>query len=67
MPFTEGLTILKETKISKPIIPYEKRIVQYNDLDSKRQGEEYRVKVAKIVFEDGTQWKNPAYKEIEEQ
>ncbi len=63
IPFTESLTIMKETKISKPIIPYEKRIVEYNDLNSKREGESYRVKIAKIIFEDGTQWKNPAYKE----
>ena len=62
-PFTESLTIMKETKISKPIVPYEKRIVEYNDLNSKREGESYRVKIAKILFEDGTQWKNPAYKE----
>lgn len=63
IPFTESLTIMKETKISKPIVPYEKRIVEYNDLNSKREGESYRVKIAKILFEDGTQWKNPAYKE----
>ncbi|MBI3590819.1 MAG: hypothetical protein HY094_05510 [Candidatus Melainabacteria bacterium] len=59
IPFTESLTINKETKISKPIIPYEKRLVEYNDIDSKRQGETYRVKIAKVTFEDGTQWKNP--------
>ena len=59
IPFTESLTIAKQTKISKPITPYEKRIVKYKDLDSKREGEEYRVKIAKVIFEDGTQWKNP--------
>ena len=59
IPFTETLTIQKQTKISKPIIPYERRIVEYNDLDSKREGETYRVKIASVVFEDGTQWKNP--------
>jgi len=52
IPFTETLTIQKQTKISKPIIPYEKRMVQYNDLDSKREGETYRVKIASVVFED---------------
>lgn len=60
IPFTETLTISKETKISKPIIPYEKRIVEYNDLDSKREGEIYRLKVSKVIFEDGSQWANPA-------
>lgn len=59
IPFTETLTIQKETKISRPIVPYERRIVEYNDLDSKREGETYRVKIASVVFEDGTQWKNP--------
>ena len=60
IPFTNKLTVVKQTKISKPIIPYEKRIVKYNDLDSKRDGETYKVKVAHIIFEDGTQWKNPS-------
>ncbi len=64
IPFTESLTIAKETRISKPIVPYEKRIVEYNDLNSKREGETYRVKIAKVIFEDGTQWKNPEYKEM---
>lgn len=65
IPFTETLTIAKRTKISRPIIPYEKRIVQYNDLNSKREGEAYKVKVAKVLFEDGTQWKNPLIKDKE--
>ena len=60
IPFLESQTVIKETKISKPIIPYEKRVVEYNDLDSKREGEIYTVKIANIIFEDGTQWKNPS-------
>lgn len=63
IPFTETLTIAKKTKISRPMIPYEKRIVQYNDLNSKRDGEIYKVKIAKVLFEDGTQWKNPLIKD----
>lgn len=65
IPFTETLTIAKRTKISRPMIPYEKRIVQYNDLNSKREGEAYKVKIAKVLFEDGTQWKNPLIKDKE--
>lgn len=60
IPFGESQAILKETKISAPITPYEKRVIEYNDLDSTRQGELYKVKIANIIFEDGTQWKNPA-------
>lgn len=60
IPFTETLTIIKETKISKPLIPYEKRIVEYNDLDSKREGETYKVKISSVIFEDGTRWKSPS-------
>lgn len=59
IPFGDSQRILKETKVSKPIIPYEKRVIEYNDLDSTRQGEVYKVKIANIIFEDGTQWKNP--------
>ena len=59
LPFNPSQTILKETTISKPFIPYEKRIIEYNDLNSKREGESYKVKVANVIFEDGTQWKNP--------
>jgi len=59
LPFTDKLTMIKETKISKPIVPYQKRTIEYNDLDSKREGETYKVKIAHIIFEDGTQWKNP--------
>lgn len=61
VPF-RGLLIAKETRVSKPIIPYGKRVVDYNDLDSKREGESYKVKVARVIFEDGTEWINPAYK-----
>lgn len=63
IPFIDTLTILKETKISKPIVPYEERIIEYNDLDSKREGEIYKVKIAKVVFEDGSQWQNPRLEE----
>ena len=63
--FNDTQTLAKEVKVAKPIIPYEKRIVEYNELDSKRSGETYKVKIAKIVFEDGTQWKNPAVKDKE--
>lgn len=59
IPFTESQTIERETKVSKPFIPYEKRTIEYNDLNSKREGETYRVKIIKVAFEDGTQWKNP--------
>jgi len=58
-PFSDSSTIMRETKISKPIVPYEERIVEYNELDSKRQGETYKVKITNVIFEDGTQWKNP--------
>ena len=59
IPFTDTLTIVRETTISKPMIPYEERELEYNELNSRRTGEAYRVKVAKVIFEDGTQWKNP--------
>ena len=52
-----------EIKIAKPIVPYEKRIFEHNEPNSRRDGETYKVKIAKIVFEDGTQWKNPAVKD----
>lgn len=59
IPFNDTLTIAREVKVSEPIIPYEERNIQYNDLDTKREGEIYRVKVHKIVFEDGSLWQNP--------
>ena len=59
IPFNKSSEITRETKISKPIIPYEKRVVEYNEVDSKREGETYRVKITKVVFEDGSQWNNP--------
>ena len=59
IPFNDSLTISREIKVSKPIIPYEEREIQYNDLDTKREGEIYKVKVDRIVFEDGSQWQNP--------
>ena len=59
LPFTESQTLIKETRFSKPILPYEFKIFEYNEMDSKRGGELYRVKIAKVIFEDGTQWKNP--------
>ena len=62
LPFNDTQTLAKEVKVAKPLIPYEKRIVEYNELDSKRNGETYKVQIAKIVFEDGTQWKNPTVK-----
>lgn len=59
-PFSDkGSTIAKETKLHKPLVPYEKRIVKYNEVDPLRNGEYYTVRVANVVFEDGTQWKNP--------
>lgn len=59
IPFTESLTIGKEVRVSNPILPYELRKTEYNETDSKREGETYRVKISKIIFEDGTEWKNP--------
>ena len=59
IPFDKLSTLKKETKVSKPLIPYEKRTVEYNDIDSIRQGEIYRVKISKVIFKDGSQWKNP--------
>ena len=59
IPFSESQTLSREIKISDPIIPYEKRIVKYNETNSKRSGEIYKVKIAKVIFKDGTQWKNP--------
>jgi len=59
LPFDESLNFDKETSISKPLIPYEDRIVEYNELNYEREGEIYLVKVNKIVFQDGTQWVNP--------
>ncbi len=63
LAFNDSQTLAREIKIAKPLTPYEKRIVDYNELDSQRQGETYSVKIAKIVFEDGTQWKNPVVKD----
>ncbi|OGI13869.1 MAG: hypothetical protein A3I68_05730 [Candidatus Melainabacteria bacterium RIFCSPLOWO2_02_FULL_35_15] len=65
LAFNETQTLAKEIKVSKPIAPYENRIVEYNELNSKREGETYKVEIAKVVFEDGTQWKNPAVKDKE--
>ncbi len=63
LAFNNTQTLAKQVKVAKPIIPYEKRIVEYNELNSRRDGETYKVKIAKIIFEDGTQWKNPAIKD----
>ncbi len=63
LAFNDTQTLAKEIKVAKPITPYEKRIVEYNELDSKRSGETYKVSISTIVFEDGTQWKNPAAKD----
>lgn len=65
LAFNETQTLAKEVKVSKPIAPYENRIVEYNELNSRREGETYKVEIAKVVFEDGTQWKNPAVKDKE--
>jgi len=61
IPF-RGSAILRETRVSEPLVPYEKRVIKYNELDSKREGESYKVKVARVKFEDGTEWINPGYK-----
>ena len=53
-------TIKREVRFSKPIIPNDKTIIEYNELNSRRNGEIYAVKIVKIVFEDGTEWVNPA-------
>ena len=63
LAFNDSQTLAKQVKVAKPIIPYEKRIVEYNELNSRRDGETYKVRIEKIVFEDGTQWKNPATKD----
>ena len=59
IPFIDTQTIAKEFRVSKPITPYEKRVVDYNEIDSKRNGESYKVKIIRVIFEDGSQWKNP--------
>lgn len=59
VPFSNDTTISRETNISKPIIPYDDRVVEYNENDTKRNGEIYKVFVSKVLFEDGTQWRNP--------
>ena len=63
LAFNNTQTLAKQVKVAKPITPYEKRIVEHNELNSRREGETYKVKIVKIVFEDGTQWKNPAIKD----
>ncbi len=65
LAFNDTQTLARELKIAKPITPYEKRIVEYNELNSRRDGETYKVQISKIVFEDGTEWKNPAVKDSE--
>ncbi len=60
LSFNESQTIAKEAKIAKPIPPYSTRTVQFNETNSKRDGEIYKVKVEKVIFKDGTQWKNPS-------
>jgi len=65
IPFTQTQTLMKETIVSDPIIPYEKKVIEYNELDSKRNGEAYSVRVGRVIFEDGTQWKNPKWEESE--
>ncbi len=62
--FNDTQTLSKEMKVAKPITPYEKRIVEYNELDSRRNGETYKVKISRVVFEDGTQWNSPELKNI---
>lgn len=63
IPFSDTQTIERTYKLSKPMIPYEKRVVTFNDLNSRREGEIFKVKVGKILFEDATQWKSPFIKE----
>ena len=58
IPTSSSLPQEVETKIAKPLIPYEERIVKYNEVDNERQGETYSVKVKKVMFEDGTEWQN---------
>ncbi len=65
IPFIETQTIAKKFRIAKPFIPYEKRKVGFNEVNSRREGEIYRVKIAKVLFEDGSQWKNPLIRDSE--
>ena len=66
IPFTGGETLIKKTvTVSKPIVPYEERIVEFNEPDSKREGESFAVRVVKVIFEDKTEWKNPLVHEDE--
>lgn len=60
VPLEPTKLVTLETKTSKPIVPYEERIIQYNDLDPERQAETYKVKIKTVVFEDGSQWINPS-------
>jgi len=50
LAFNNTQTLAKQVKVAKPITPYEKRIVEYNELNSRRDGETYKVKIAKIIF-----------------
>lgn len=58
IPFTAGTTIAREVRLSKPLVPYEERKIEHSEIDNKREGESYNVRVERIIFEDGTQWKN---------
>lgn len=58
-PFNDILTIKTDTNVSRPLLPYKNRTIQYNEEDSQREGETYSVLISKVVFEDGTQWTNP--------
>ena len=60
LPFETNSLVSKETKISKPIVPYEERVIEYNEPNEKREAEIYKVKISKIIFEDGGLWKNPS-------
>ena len=60
VPYSETITTITAKKnISKPIVPYETRIIKYNELDTKRDGELYNVHVSYVTFEDGSRWNNP--------
>lgn len=58
-PFNDILTIKTDTNVSRPLLPYKNRTIQYNEEDSQREGETYSVLISKVLFEDGTQWTNP--------
>ena len=63
--FSNVQTLSKQFKISKPLVPYKVEKFRFNEVDSKREGETYKAVINRIIFEDGTEWNNPAVAKVQ--